>query len=47
MKNIAIEIGADSLAFVSIDGLYRAMGEVDAIAITHSFVMPVLQAITP
>ena len=28
VNNIAIEIGADSLAFVSIDGLYRAMGEV-------------------
>ena len=29
VNDIAIEIGADSLAFVSIDGLYRAMGEVD------------------
>ena len=28
IDDIAIEIGADSLAFVSIDGLYRAMGEV-------------------
>ena len=28
VNNIEIEIGADSLAFVSIDGLYRAMGEV-------------------
>ncbi len=28
VNDIAIEIGVDSLAFVSIDGLYRAMGEV-------------------
>ena len=27
IDNIAVEIGVDSLAFVSIDGLYRAMGE--------------------
>lgn len=27
IENIATEIGADSLSFISIDGLYRAMGE--------------------
>ena len=47
VNNIAIEIGADSLAFVSIDGLYRAMGEVGRNATARSFVTPVLQAITP
>ena len=29
VKSIANEIGLDSLAFISINGLYRAMGETD------------------